>query len=53
MRPPLTSVAVPQAEIGAESARLLLSCSEQADRPARSVLLPLTLTVRGSTGPVS
>lgn len=51
LRPPLTSVATPHQQIGAEAARLLLEAIADPDRPARSVLLPLSLAVRGSTGP--
>jgi LacI family transcriptional regulator len=50
LRPPLTTVSVPSHQIGVEAARMLLESFEEADRPARSVLLPLTLAVRGSTG---
>ncbi len=49
--PPLTSVRVPHYEIGAEAARLLLEVLQDADRHPRSLLLPLTLSVRGSTAP--
>jgi LacI family transcriptional regulator len=49
LRPPLSSVAVPQHELGAEAARMLLERFTETDRPARSVLLPLSLVVRGST----
>jgi LacI family transcriptional regulator len=51
LRPPLTSVAVPHHQIGVEAARMLLETIDEPDRPARSVLLPLTLRVRGSTAP--
>lgn len=51
LAPPLTSVAVPHHKIGMEAARLLLEVLEDSDRPTRSVLIPLSLTVRGSTGP--
>jgi len=51
LRPPLTTIAVPQQQIGAEAARLLLDAIAEPDRPARSVLLPLSLVVRGSTAP--
>jgi LacI family transcriptional regulator len=51
LRPPLTSVAVPHAQIGAEAARLLLEVIADPDRPARSVQLPVSLVVRGSTAP--
>ncbi|MGH3456107.1 MAG: LacI family DNA-binding transcriptional regulator [Nocardioidaceae bacterium] len=49
MAPPLTSVRVPHYEIGAEAARLLLEVLEDPERHPRSVVLPLTLSVRGST----
>lgn len=51
LRPPLTTVAVPHQKIGAEAARLLLDAIADQGRPARSVLLPLHLVVRGSTAP--
>ena len=50
MRPPLTTVAVPHHQIGVEAARMLLE-SFKEERTSRSVLLPLTLRVRGSTAP--
>ena len=51
LRPPLTTVAIPHQQIGAEAARLLLDSIADPTRPARSVLLPLSLVVRGSTAP--
>jgi len=51
MRPPLTTVAIPHQRIGAEAARLLLELIADPQREPRSVLLPLTLVVRGSTAP--
>ncbi|MQA98080.1 MAG: LacI family transcriptional regulator, partial [Streptosporangiales bacterium] len=51
LRPPLTSVHIPQYELGAEAGRLLLDRLKEPDRHPRSVLLPLTLAVRGSTAP--
>lgn len=51
LRPPLTTVAVPHQQIGAEAARMLLDAIADPARPARSVLLPLMLVVRGSTAP--
>ena len=50
--PPMTTVRIPHYEIGAEAARLLLEVLEDPTRHPRSLLLPLTLVVRGSTGPV-
>jgi len=49
LRPPLTTVAIPHQQIGAEAARLLLDSIADPTRPARSVLLPVSLVVRGST----
>ncbi|MBZ5737944.1 LacI family DNA-binding transcriptional regulator [Nocardioides mangrovi] len=51
LRPPLTTIAIPHQQIGAEAARLLLDAIADPARPARSVLLPLSLVVRGSTAP--
>lgn len=51
LAPPLTTVAIPHQQIGAEAARLLLDAISEPNRPARSVLLPLSLVVRGSTAP--
>ncbi|SHN47275.1 LacI family DNA-binding transcriptional regulator [Cryptosporangium aurantiacum] len=53
MRPPLTTVSVPHYEVGAEAARMLLETIEDPDRVARSVLMPTSLVVRGSTAPVT
>ena len=49
LRPPLTTIAIPHQQIGAEAARLLLDAIADPTRAARSVLLPLSLVVRGST----
>jgi LacI family transcriptional regulator len=49
LRPPLTTIAIPHHQIGVEAARLLLDAISEPDRPSRSVLLPLSLVVRGST----
>jgi LacI family transcriptional regulator, galactose operon repressor len=53
LRPPLTTIAIPHQQIGAEAARLLLDALGDPARPSRSVLLPLSLVVRGSTAPPS
>jgi len=52
LRPPLTSVRVPHYQIGTEAGRMLLELLEEPGRAARSVLLPLSLVVRQSSGPV-
>jgi LacI family transcriptional regulator len=51
LRPPLTSVRVPQYELGVEAARLLLDRLTGRTLTPRVVLLPVTLIVRGSTAP--
>jgi LacI family transcriptional regulator len=51
LQPPLTSVGVPHHQVGVEAARMLLEAIHEPDRPARSVLLPLSFNVRGSTAP--
>ena len=48
--PPMTSVRIPHYEIGAEAARLLLEELREPGRHPRSIVLPLKLCVRGSTG---
>jgi LacI family transcriptional regulator len=49
LQPPLTTVAIPHYEVGAEAGRLLLDAIEAPGRVPRSILLPLSLAVRGST----
>jgi LacI family transcriptional regulator len=49
--PAMTTVRIPHYDIGAEAARLLLEVLNDPQRHPRSLLLPLTLTVRNSTGP--
>jgi LacI family transcriptional regulator len=49
LQPPLTSVGVPHHQVGVEAARMLLESFKEPERPPRSVLLPLSLIVRGST----
>jgi LacI family transcriptional regulator len=51
LRPPLTTIAIPHQQIGAEAARLLLDAIGDPTRAVRSVSLPLSLVVRGSTAP--
>jgi LacI family transcriptional regulator len=51
-RPALTTVRIPQYDLGREAARLLLEQIDNgADRPAKQILMPTSLTVRSSTGP--
>lgn len=49
--PPLTTVRMPLREIGAEAARLLLRGIEVGEQEAATLTLPVSLVVRGSTGP--
>jgi LacI family transcriptional regulator len=51
LRPPLTSVRVPQYDLGVEAARLLLDQLSGRTMTPRVVLLPVQLVVRGSTAP--
>jgi LacI family transcriptional regulator len=51
LRPPLTSVRVPQREIGTVAADLLLRRLGDGSQDAREILLEPTLIVRGSTAP--
>ena len=51
LRPPLTSVRVPQREIGTVAADLLLSQLRDGSRDARQILLEPTLIVRSSSAP--
>jgi LacI family transcriptional regulator len=50
--PALTTVHVPQQEIGTESARLLLDGIEQDAQTPITITMPVSLIVRSSTGPV-
>lgn len=50
-RPPLTTVRIPHYEIGREAARLLLERIGSPEAPAKSVVLPVELMARASTGP--
>lgn len=53
VHPPLTSVRVPQNEIGSEAARLILSLLvEDGATPVKQVRLTPELIVRGSTAPL-
>jgi LacI family transcriptional regulator len=52
-RPALTTVRIPQYDIGREAARLLLErIGGDPGQPARQILLPVALIVRSSTAPV-
>ncbi|MGP9818613.1 LacI family DNA-binding transcriptional regulator [Salinarimonas sp. NSM] len=47
----LTTIRLEKREIGAEAARLLLRRVDRPDAPARTVILPTRLIVRGTTSP--
>ena len=49
LAPPMTTVRIPQFDLGAEAARMLLSCIDEPSRRPGSVLLPVSLVLRGST----
>lgn len=51
LAPPLTSVRVPQREIGNVAAQLLLEQLAEGSPPTGEILLEPTLSVRGSTAP--
>lgn len=54
VRPPLTTVRVPQYQLGYQAAQLMLERLSDGDGvPTKAVLLRPELVVRGSTGPVS
>ena len=51
-RPALTTVRIPQYDIGREAARLLLDqLASGTPTPAKQILMPTSLTIRSSTGP--
>jgi LacI family transcriptional regulator len=51
-RPALTTVRIPQYDIGREAARLLLDqLASGTPAPAKQILMPTSLTIRSSTGP--
>jgi LacI family transcriptional regulator len=50
-RPPLSTIRIPQYEMGARSAELLLTLLQDPDAPSNQVLLDPELVVRASTGP--
>jgi LacI family transcriptional regulator len=51
LRPGLTTIRIPQYDVGAEAARLLLDRIGDPATSAKSVMLDVELVVRGSTGP--
>ncbi len=51
LRPPLSSVRVPQREVGYAAADLLLEQLTNESAPARELMLEPTLVIRGSTAP--
>jgi LacI family transcriptional regulator len=51
LQPPLTTVNVPEYDVGQRAAELLLSRIAVSDQPAETVLIPVELVVRSSTAP--
>ena len=51
LSPPLTTMRVPHYDLGSEAAQMLLDTLRDPARRPRSVLLPVSLVVRGSTAP--
>jgi LacI family transcriptional regulator len=51
LSPPLTTVRLPQYEVGVQAAQLLLDRLANPATSAKSVVLPVALVTRGSTGP--
>ncbi|MEI5102853.1 LacI family DNA-binding transcriptional regulator [Streptomyces sp. PmtG] len=51
LHPALTTVRVPHHEVGTEAAHMLIDCMTDPTRPARSLLLPVSLVIRESTAP--
>lgn len=51
LSPPLTTVRLPQYDVGMQAAQLLLDRLADPKNTAKSVVLPVALVVRGSTGP--
>jgi LacI family transcriptional regulator len=49
LSPPLTTMRVPHYDLGSEAAQMLLDTLRDPGRRPRSVLLPVSLVVRGST----
>jgi LacI family transcriptional regulator len=50
-RPALTTIRVPHYELGSTAAHLMLEQLQESDAPARQLLLPPELVIRGSTAP--
>ncbi len=51
INPPLTTISIPKHELGVHAARLLLERLRTPATPLHSIVLPVKLVVRGSTGP--
>ncbi len=49
--PPLTTVSIPQHQVGSEAGRMLLSIRDGIEPEPRRRLVPVSLVVRSSTGP--
>jgi LacI family transcriptional regulator len=51
LSPPLTTVRLPQYDVGVQAAQLLLDRLAHPESSAKTVILPVALIARGSTGP--
>jgi LacI family transcriptional regulator len=51
LQPPLTTISIPEHDLGRLAAECLISLIEDPAQPPKHILVPVTLVVRGSTGP--
>ena len=51
LQPPLTTISIPETDLGRLAAECLISLIEDPDQPAVHLLVPVSLVVRGSTAP--
>ena len=51
LQPPLTTIAIPESDLGRLAAECLMSLIDDPDQPPTHLLVPVSLVVRGSTAP--